>query len=140
VAIDISEDALALAQENVTKLGLINRTRFLKSDLFENMSERFDVIVANLPYVPMNDRQSLSREVLHDPEVALFGGERGDELICRLIEQAPARLEPNGLLALEHGVSQADGLIELLKRKNFHDIESKRDYSGIPRFIFGWYG
>jgi release factor glutamine methyltransferase len=140
VAIDISDDALTLAQENATKLGLINRPRFLKSDLLENMSERFDVIVANLPYVPMNDRQSLSRDVLNDPEVAIFGGERGDELICQLIEQAPPRLESNGLLALEHGVSQEGGLIELLTRKNFHDIESKRDYSGTPRFIFSRYG
>jgi len=140
VAVDISKDALGLAQENATKLGLINRTRLLESDLLENISERFDVIVANLPYISVQDRPSLSREVLHDPEVALFAGERGDELVCQLIEQVPGRVEPKGLLAFEHGLSQAPGLIELLKRKNFHDIESKKDYSGIPRFIFSSYG
>ena len=140
VAVDISKDALGLAQENATKLGLINRTRLLESDLLENISERFDVIVANLPYISVQDRPSLSREVLHDPEVALFAGERGDELVCQLIEQVPGRVEPKGLLAFEHGLSQAPRLIELLKRKNFHDIESKKDYSGIPRFIFSSYG
>ena len=140
LAVDISKDALSLAKENAARLDLGDRVRFQKEDLLENISERFDVIVANLPYISVHDRPSLSREVLHDPEVALFAGERGDELVCQLIEQVPGRVEPKGLLAFEHGLSQAPRLIELLKRKNFHDIESKKDYSGIPRFIFSSYG
>ena len=139
-ASDISEDALALARENAQRLGLSERLQFAKNDLLENFSERFDVIVANLPYISMQDRQSLSREVLHDPEAALFGGPRGDELVCKLIEQAPERLQPNGLLALEIGIGQSDALAEILVRKNYHDIESKRDYAGIPRFLFARYG
>src|ERR1700738_2237223 len=127
-AVDVSEDALALAKENAARLGLSERVRFSKNSLLENFDERFDIIVANLPYVPMQDRQSLSREVLHDPEAALFGGERGDELVGQLIEQAPEHLQPNGLLALEIGVGQSQSLSELLARKNYHDIESKRDY------------
>jgi release factor glutamine methyltransferase len=119
---------------------LSGRIQFAKSDLLENISERFDFIVANLPYVSMKDRESLSREVLRDPEVALFGGEQGDELICRLIEQAPERLQPNGLLALEIGLGQAGRLSKFLGEKNFHDIEAKQDYQGIPRFLFAKYG
>jgi release factor glutamine methyltransferase len=139
-AVDVSDDALTLAKENAARLGLSEGVRFSKRSLLENISERFDLIVANLPYVPMQDRQSLSREVLHDPEAALFGGERGDELVGKLIEQAPAHLQPNGLLALEIGVGQSDALAGLLARKNYHDIESKRDYAGIPRFLLARYG
>ena len=139
-AIDVSEDALALAKENAARIGLNERVRFSKNSLLENFDERFDIIVANLPYVSMQDRQSLSREVLHDPEAALFGGERGDEMVRKLIEQAPEHLQSNGLLALEIGLGQNETLSELFAQKNYHDIESKRDYAGIPRFLFGRYG
>jgi release factor glutamine methyltransferase len=138
--IDISEDALGLAGENAARLGLTDRVSFRKSDLFAEISERFDLIVANLPYIRMQDRSSLSREVLHDPEVALFGGEQGDELIRKLVEQAPSRLNPDGLLALEIGLNQAEGLEAFLRQKNFRDIQTKRDYSGNRRFLFSRYG
>jgi len=139
-AVDVSEDALALARENAAKLGLSGRVQFQKGDLLENFSERFDLIVANLPYISMQDRESLSREVLHDPEIALFGGDHGDELIRSLIEQAPSRLNPEGLLALEIGINQAEALCEFLRQKNYHDIESKKDYSGVARFLLARYG
>jgi release factor glutamine methyltransferase len=139
-AIDISDDALALACENAERLGLSGRVQFTKGDLLESFSERFDVIAANLPYVSTQDRHSLSREVLRDPEVAVFGGDEGDELIRKLIEQAPKHLQPNGLLALEIGIGQSEALFELLTQKNYHDIESKNDYAGIPRFLFARYG
>ncbi len=139
-AIDISEDALSLARENAAQLRLTEQVRFQKSDLLENVSERFDLIVANLPYISMQDRHLLAREVLHDPEVALFGGSSGDELVRELIEQAPAHLEPGGLLALEIGLGQAEGLSHFLRQKNYHDIELKKDYSGISRFLLARYG
>jgi release factor glutamine methyltransferase len=88
----------------------------------------------------MQDRHLLSREVRHDPAVALFGGEGGDEIIRELIEKASFRLRPGGLLALEIGVGQSEALLELLAQKNYHDIESKTDYSGTPRFLFARYG
>jgi release factor glutamine methyltransferase len=138
-AVDISEDALALARENAARLGL-ERVHFQKSDLLESLSERFDLIVANLPYISMQDRHLLAREVLHDPEVALFGGPSGDELVRKLIDKAPLNLESGGMLALEIGVGQDEGLCEFLRPKNFHDIESKRDYSGITRFLLARYG
>jgi release factor glutamine methyltransferase len=96
--------------------------------------------VANLPYIPMQDRHLLSREVLHDPEVALFGGAQGDELIRKLIELAPLSLNGGGLLALEIGINQAESLCDLLRLKNYHDIASKKDYSGITRFLLAGYG
>jgi release factor glutamine methyltransferase len=140
MATDISDEALQLAAENASRLRLADRVQFVKTNLFESLTERFDVIVANLPYIAMNDRNSLSREVLHDPEVALFGGEQGDEVVRALIDQAPDRLSPGGLLALEVGLDQSEKLEELLKQKKYEDIESKNDYSGRLRFVFARYG
>jgi release factor glutamine methyltransferase len=139
-ATDVSEDALALASENAQFLGLSARVQFKKNNLLEGFVERFDLIVANLPYIAKSDRSQLLPEVLHDPEVALFGGPRGDEIIRQLIEQAPAHLRKNGLLALEIGLGQSAALSAFLSEKNYHDIESKTDYSGIPRFLFARYG
>jgi release factor glutamine methyltransferase len=139
-AVDVSDDALTLAKENAARLGLTERVQFQKGDLLERLNERFDLIVANLPYVSMQDPHLLAREVLHDPAVALFGGSAGDEIMRRLIEQAPPHLNPGGLLALEIGINQAEGLTEFLRLKNYHDIEAKRDYSGTPRFVLARYG
>jgi release factor glutamine methyltransferase len=139
-AVDISDEALALARENAARLGLSGRVQFRKGDLLENLDERFDLIVANLPYVSMQDRPILAREVLHDPEVALFAGPTGDELVRRLIEQGPGHLKAGGLLALEIGINQSEGLTDLLRQKNYHDIQSKKDYSGITRFLLARYG
>ena len=139
-AVDVSEDALALARENAARLGLSGRVQFRKSDLLENLDERFDQIVANLPYIATQDRHTLSREVLHDPEVALFAGVHGDELVRELIEQAAPRLRPGGMLALEIGLDQSEALLSALAEKNYRDICSKNDYSGVTRFLFARYG
>jgi release factor glutamine methyltransferase len=138
--VDISREALELAAENAEALGLKDRVQFVEGSLLENFNERFDLIVANLPYVATTDRSTLSREVLHDPEVALFGGESGAEMIGELIGGAPSRLQPGGRLALEIGIGQEGTLRDLLERKNYRDIEVKKDYSGIPRFLVARYG
>ncbi len=139
-AVDISEDALALARENAERLGLNQRVRFKKSNVLRDIEGTFDLIVANLPYIAAQDRHILSREVLHDPEVALFSGVHGDELVRELIEQAPARLRPSGRLALEVGLGQSEALFSTLVGKNYRDICLKNDYSGRPRFLFARYG
>jgi release factor glutamine methyltransferase len=100
----------------------------------------FDLIVANLPYIAAQDRHALSREVLHDPAVALFGGAHGDDLVRDLIKQAPARLRPGAVLALEIGIGQSELLLSTLAEKNYRDICSRNDYSGGIRFIFARYG
>jgi release factor glutamine methyltransferase len=139
-AVDISDDALALAQENAARLALPGRVRFSKSHLLTEIEGAFDLIVANLPYVATGDRSALSREVLHDPAVALFAGKQGDELVRELIATAGDRLHPSGMLALEVGIGQADNLAALLAEKNYHDIAAIRDYCGVTRFLFARYG
>jgi release factor glutamine methyltransferase len=140
LAVDVSDDALALAQENAARLNLSSRVQFLKSRLLEDIEGAFDLIVANLPYISIQDRHTLSREVLHDPEIALFAGTRGDELVRKLIAQAPTRLRPGGMLALEIGLAQSEELLSALAEKNYRDICSKNDYNGVTRFLFARYG
>ena len=140
VGTDISEDALGLARENAQRLGLSHRVRFLRSNLLENVERSFDLIAANLPYISTQQRHTLSREVLHDPDVALFAGAGGEELVRELVGQAPLRLRPGGILALEIGAGQSEGLMLALAEKNYRDIWTEKDYSGVTRFLFARYG
>jgi len=140
LGVDVSEDALALAQENAARLNLSERVQFLKRRLLENAEDAFELIVANLPYISIQDRHTLSPEVLHDPEGALFAGAQGDELVRELIDQARFRLRPGGLLALEIGLGQSEALLSALAEKNYRDISSKNDYNGVTRFLFARYG
>ncbi len=132
---DVSPDALALARENAAALEISNAD-FIHSDLFSSIDAEFDGIVANLPYVPEADRTSLAREVMHDPELALFSGPDGLDLIRRFIPEAFHRLKPGGWLVLEIGHDQASQVAEILKASGFTDIEVKSDLSGVARFPF----
>ena len=140
VGVDISETALMLARENAERLGLADRVRFQRSNLLENVQPGFHLIAANLPYVSTEHRRNLSREVLHDPEVAVFAGAFGDELLQELIARAPSWLQPGGILALEIGIGQSEALILALAEKNYRDIFNEKDYSGVTRFLFARYG
>jgi len=132
---DVSEDALALTKENATALGIGN-ARLLHSDLFSAIEGEFDGIVANLPYVPEGERASLSREVMHDPALALFGGPDGLEVIRRFVPEAFSHLKPGGWMVLEIGHDQASQVEEILRNSGLADIEVKTDLSGVARFPF----
>jgi release factor glutamine methyltransferase len=132
---DVSPDALSLARENAAALEISNAD-FLQSDLFTAIDARFDGIVANLPYVPEAERTTLTREVMHDPALALFSGHDGLDLIRRFIPEAFHRLKPGGWLVLEIGHDQASQVAEILQTSAFTAIEVKTDLSGIARFPF----
>lgn len=132
---DVSSDALALARENGDNLQLPNTT-FIESHLFTNITELYHGIVANLPYIPDHERSTLTREVMHDPELALFSGTDGLDLIRNFIPQAYQHLHPGGWLVLEIGHDQAAQVSEILKSSGFTDIIVKSDLSRIPRFPF----
>jgi release factor glutamine methyltransferase len=130
---DVSPDALALTRENLNALNISNANP-VESDLFANLPATSDLIVANLPYVPESDRPTLSREVLHDPALALFSGPDGLDLLRRFIPQAFTHLNPGGLLALEIGHDQSTTVTTLLHQAGFTQIQTHPDLSGIPRF------
>lgn len=139
-ATDVSPDALALAAENATRHALTDRIVFHQADLLPPDDARFDLIIANLPYIPAEEIASLSPEVRHDPASALDGGADGLDLIRRLIETAPDRLAPGGALLLEIGLGQADAVNTLLSARKFRDISVRPDYQNIPRFAVGFHG
>jgi release factor glutamine methyltransferase len=136
VLADISAEALALARENADALGLTERIEFLESDLFSRVSGRFDLLAANLPYIPRAEIATLSREVQRDPIVALDGGETGLEIIERFATEAPGFCEPGALIALEHGPDQGRPIATLLENAGFADRTIERDLTGRERFSF----
>jgi release factor glutamine methyltransferase len=139
-ATDLSPDALALAAENAARHALTDRIIFHQADLLPPDDARFDLIIANLPYIPAEEIASLSPEVRHDPASALDGGADGLDHIRRLIETAPDRLAPGGALLLEIGLGQADAVNTLLSARKFRDISVRPDYQNIPRFAVGFHG
>jgi len=108
--------------------------------LLEAVDGAFDLIIANLPYIPGGEIAGLSREVQHDPLLALDGGSVGTEMIVRLIDQARCHLKPGGRLVLEIGIDQSARLVVELERQNYRDIRPVADYQGVLRFLFATYG
>jgi len=134
-ATDISLESLSLARENAVLLG-VDRISFHEADLIpESLNASFDLITANLPYIPSAEIPTLSREVQNDPLLALDGGADGLDLIRRLAPLAYERLSPGGHLLLEIGIDQSEEVMKCLAGHNYRDIVALPDYQGIPRFI-----
>ena len=164
VLADISPKALDLALENAMRLGA--RVSTIQTDLFENLpatpadeerqsaaepeqhteeaveqprtvqETRFDVIVANLPYIA--DGEELAPEVMRDPHTALFGGPQGWEIIERFLSQARDYLTENGFVALEIGHDQAAAVTRIMDGCGYNHMEVLKDMSGISRFPFAY--
>jgi len=132
-ATDISPDALAIARKNAARHSLDNRIDFLQSDLFAALpNQSFDAIVSNPPYIPGVDRTNLHPQVRdHEPASALFAGDDGLAVYRRLIPQAHAALVSSGLLALEIGHGQREGIAELLT--DWNAVRFVDDLQSIPR-------
>lgn len=162
VLADISPQALDLALENAMRLGA--RVSTVQTDLFENIplekpaprpeetdssgcapqeernqveqETRFDVIVANLPYIA--NGEELAPEVMKDPHTALFGGPKGWEIMERFLARARDYLNENGFVALEIGYDQAPTVTQIMDGYGYNYIEVLKDMSGIARFPFGY--
>ena len=140
-AVDVDAGALALAAENAARLELA--PRLLHSDLYDGLpaGERFDVIAANLPYVPDGDERVQPGVHAHEPHGALYAGPDGLDLIRRAIDGAPGRLVAGGWLVLEFGIGQAAAIVGLLGESGFTDVAVERDLSGLERYGTGrWSG
>lgn len=133
-ATDISPEALSLSIENAALLG-VDRIAFHEADLMPPGESAFDLITANLPYIPAGEITSLSREVRNDPILALDGGSDGLDLIKRLAPLSFSRMNPGGRLLLEIGIGQSEAVMMCLAGHNYRDIVALPDYQGVPRFI-----
>ena len=131
-ASDISLKALEVAKKNNEKNN--TNVQFILSDLFQNIDEKFDIIVSNPPYIKTKVINTLSKQVQNEPKLALDGGEDGLNIYRKIINQALAYL--NGYLCLEIGFDQKNEVTSLIKEnKNYEKIESIKDFSGNDRCI-----
>ena len=132
-ASDISECALDVAKKNSIQNNV--DISFIKSDLFDNINEKFDVIVSNPPYIESSTLEGLSMEVKNEPKIALDGGKDGLDFYRKIIKEAPNFLNKSGYLSLEIGYNQKDAVEKLLKTYKYKDIQIKKDLSNIDRVI-----
>ena len=139
VATDVSPEALSVAADNAERYDLGGHVEFREGSLFEPLEEgeRFDVIVSNPPYIAEGEKGELQPEVRDwEPPEALFAGEDGLDVIRQLVAGAPKHLLPGGLLALECGLGQAEGIAADVQATGaFGAVRIRSDLTGRPRFV-----
>lgn len=133
LGVDISKEALKVAQYNASKLCL--EATFLESDLFAKVKEEFDVIVSNPPYIKTRVIEILEKEVKdHEPMLALDGKEDGLFFYRKIVDHAPSYLKEGGYLCFEIGHDQGLEVGKLLE-KNFYQIQVQKDLAGLDRVV-----
>ena len=136
VGVDISQEALQVAAQNAELLGI--RADFLKSDLYEKVTGKFDLLVSNPPYIERAVIPTLMEEVReYDPYIALDGGEDGLDFYRRIIGGAQDYLKRGGQILMEIGSGQAKAVSELLREAGFKEIDVCRDFAGLDRVVSG---
>ena len=140
VGTDLSERALYVARENAQKLGLSERSEWRTGDLFEALGpgERFDIIVSNPPYIKRETIRELAPEVrIHEPKMALDGGDDGLDFYKRIIPGASDHLVTGGMLFLEIGYDQAEQVSSLMESAGYYEVRTIKDYGGNDRIVCG---
>ena len=134
---DISKSALTVAENNLAEFKLSPRAVVVESDLFKNITGKFDLITVNPPYIPTQDLKNLEPDVFDfEPTLALDGGEDGLAFYREIIKTAPDFLKRGGALYMELGFDEAEEVKRLMSGK-FTDIKTYRDLAGIERVISG---
>ena len=134
--VDISKEALQVAALNAELLGI--KADFLKSDLYEKVTGKFDLLVSNPPYIERKVIPTLMEEVReYDPYIALDGGEDGLDFYRRIIGGAQDYLKRGGQILMEIGSGQAQAVSELLREAGFKEIDVCRDFAGLDRVVSG---
>ncbi len=135
---DVSAEALAVARQNAEALGVEDRTRLLEGDLFAAVPEgaRYDLVVANPPYIAAREVPELAPEVRdHEPRLALVSGESGFELHARLLEGVGAVLADGGAVLIEVGAGQAEELARRFREAGWAHAVTHPDLAGIGRVV-----
>ena len=134
VASDISEEAIKVAKENAQAHEAT--IKFIQSDIFDNIADKFDIIVSNPPYIDRKDEVTMQDNVLkYDPHLALFAEEEGMYFYRKIIEQANDYLNENGVIFFEIGYDQKDKIIKLADL-NGYSAEVYKDINGRDRMAF----
>ncbi len=136
LGVDISEEALAVAQQNARKLGFADRCEFVQSNWGEEVSISADIILSNPPYIPSVDIAGLQSEVKNfEPRLALDGGADGLNPYPILTKTAHKLLNKKGILGFEFGIYQENDVLEILKNAGFGDIFPHKDLGNIIRCL-----
>ena len=134
VATDISAQALGVAGQNAATHGVDSRLTLVQTSYLDGVDGPFDVIVSNPPYVREGDKPALSRDVRHEPDVALFGGDDGLRHVAGVLDAAVAKLRPGGWFLMEFGYGQEDGVRALIAARPALRLDRIReDLQGIAR-------
>ena len=137
VAVDASEDALAVARANAERHGLAARLQLVRGDLVAPLDGGYDLVVSNPPYVPRGDLAGLAPEVRREPVSALDGGADGLDVLRRLIPAARGKLAHGGWLVVEHGFDQGPAVRALFAAAGLASVETVRDLAGQERVTAG---
>ena len=133
-AVDLSEAALDIAKQNAEFNGV--SINFIKSDMFEKIDGKYDIIVSNPPYIRPDVIETLMPEVReHEPLMALDGGSDGLDFYRIIAAQSKEHLEENGILAVEIGYDQWEDVSELFRQNGFRDIVRIKDLSQNDRVV-----
>jgi release factor glutamine methyltransferase len=137
LAVDASDAALAVAQDNASQLKLSN-VQFALSDWYANLAEqRFDLIVSNPPYIAENDSHLSQGDLRFEPLSALTSGQDGLDDIRQITEQGLIHLNPQGWMMLEHGYDQGAAVRELMAQAGLVEIATRQDLGGNERVTLG---
>ena len=135
-ALDVSDNALKIAEENIKNLDLSEKVKTLKSNLFEKVSKKYDLIVSNPPYIPLSEKATIQKEVTFDPDLALYTkDEKGLEFYEKISKNAKNYLNKNGYLLFEMGLGQSEDIKQTLEQEGYKNIQIEKDLAGIDRVI-----
>ena len=137
LGIDVSKEALDVANKNAERLILNKRVSFKESDLFSNLEgEKFDIIVSNPPYIPPQEKANIQKEVLKEPDLALYTKDnKGLEFYEKITQNAPKYLNKNGYILFEIGINQSEDVKNLLLKNRFKNIQIEKDLANIDRVV-----
>ena len=139
VGIDKSEEAVATATANARRLGLGQRARFAVGNWGTGLTERFNLVISNPPYIPEGEIENLAPEVVRfDPVAALAGGTDGLDAYRAIIAQLSNLLESKGKVIFEVGAGQSGDVAALLGGAGFSGIGTRRDLASVERAVFGY--
>jgi len=139
-AVDISEYALDTAKQNALNNNVYDKIKFVKSNIFSNINDKYDVIISNPPYIESNIVQTLEPQVKNfEPIVALDGGKDGLYFYNKISNNAYKYIKNGGMIFFEIGYNQANSVFNILAKNNFKDIKIIKDLSDNNRVVFARY-
>jgi len=138
IAVDISPDAIGVAQQNAALNDVEDRIEFIESDWFKSVEGTFDFVASNPPYVRTDQLADLPKEVRdHEPAIALDGGSDGLDKVRAIAAQLPSRLRPEGTILMEIGQDQGERVQQILTDVGLVDVCIEQDMAGKDRFVVG---